>query len=161
MDEYAAYLGIDWADSKHDLCLLEATTGTRERHVLKHTPQAIAEYFTALRARYGGRKIAVGLEQLAPADPNTVAAALEDLATPYEQIENGIILASRRALTDSSYDSALGIAEPVRLEANKSNAPLQTIRPQFTSSRRPVIIFAVDAFQDAYPHYGDIINNCK
>jgi transposase len=63
MDEYVAYLGIDWADTKHDLCLLEATTGSRERQVLKHTPQAIAEYFTALRARYGGRKIAVALEQ--------------------------------------------------------------------------------------------------
>jgi transposase len=63
MNEFAAYLGIDWADSKHDLCLLDATTGARERQVLKHTPQAIAEYFTALRTRYGGRKIAVGLEQ--------------------------------------------------------------------------------------------------
>ena len=63
MNEYAAYLGIDWADSKHDLCLLDATTGAQEHQVLKHTPQAIAEYFTALRARYGGRQIAVGLEQ--------------------------------------------------------------------------------------------------
>jgi hypothetical protein len=24
MEQYAAYLGIDWADKKHDLCLVEA-----------------------------------------------------------------------------------------------------------------------------------------
>jgi transposase len=63
MEEYAAYLGIDWADRKHDLCLVDVATGTKTRMVLKHTPEAIAEYFTALRARYGGREIAVGLEQ--------------------------------------------------------------------------------------------------
>lgn len=63
MNEYAAYLGIDWADRKHDLCLLDASTGQKTRLVLKHTPEAIMEYFTALRSRYGGRKIAVGLEQ--------------------------------------------------------------------------------------------------
>jgi hypothetical protein len=63
MEDFAAYLGIDWADRKHDLCLLDASTGEKTSLVLKHTPEAIAEYFTALRARYKGRPIAVGLEQ--------------------------------------------------------------------------------------------------
>jgi len=63
MSEYAAYLGIDWADTKHDLCLVDAPTGTKTGLVLKHTPEAIAEYFTCLRARYPGQKIAVALEQ--------------------------------------------------------------------------------------------------
>jgi transposase len=63
MNEYAAYLGIDWADTKHDLCLLDASTGEKTHLVIKHTPEAIAEYFTSLRARYDGRQIAVGLEQ--------------------------------------------------------------------------------------------------
>jgi len=60
---YAAYLGIDWADKKHDLCLVDTATGKRTRQVLPHTPQAIAEYFTNLRQRYPGQLIAVGLEQ--------------------------------------------------------------------------------------------------
>jgi hypothetical protein len=60
---YAAYLGIDWADKKHDLCLVDAVTAKQTKQVLPHTPQAIAEYFTNLRQRYPGQLIAVGLEQ--------------------------------------------------------------------------------------------------
>ena len=63
MTEYAACLGIDWADKKHDLCLFDAATGKKTRQVLPHTPQAIAEYFSNLRVRYCGQQIAVGLEQ--------------------------------------------------------------------------------------------------
>lgn len=63
MTEYAACLGIDWADKKHDLCLFDTATGKKTKQVLPHTPQAIAEYFSNLRARYRGQQIAVGLEQ--------------------------------------------------------------------------------------------------
>ncbi len=63
MNQYPACLGIDWADKKHDLCLLDTATGKKTRLVLPHTSQAINEYFTGLRARYPGQPIAVGLEQ--------------------------------------------------------------------------------------------------
>ena len=63
MNQYPACLGIDWADKKHDLCLIDTATGKQTRQVLPHTPQAINEYFTGLRARYPGQQIAVGLEQ--------------------------------------------------------------------------------------------------
>ena len=63
MTQYAAYLGIDWADKKHDLCLVDATTGKKTKLVLAHTPQALAEYFHKLSAQYPGQLIAVGLEQ--------------------------------------------------------------------------------------------------
>jgi transposase len=63
MNQYAACLGIDWADKKHDLCLLDTATSQKTCLVLPHTPQAINEYFTNLRARYPGQQIAVGLEQ--------------------------------------------------------------------------------------------------
>ena len=63
MDEFAAYLGIDWADTKHDLCLVEAATGAKTTRVVRHTPEALAEYFSSLRAQYSGRQIAVALEQ--------------------------------------------------------------------------------------------------
>ena len=39
MTQYEAYLGIDWADKKHDLCLLDARSKKRKQ-VLPHTPQA-------------------------------------------------------------------------------------------------------------------------
>jgi len=63
MNQYAACLGIDWADKKHDLCLFDRATGKKTKQVLPHTPQAISEYFTSLRARYPGQQVAVGLEQ--------------------------------------------------------------------------------------------------
>jgi transposase len=63
MTEYAALLGIDWSDRKHDLCLIETASGQREASVLPHSSQAIAEWAAALRVRYGGRQVAVCLEQ--------------------------------------------------------------------------------------------------
>lgn len=63
MTEYAALLGIDWSDRKHDLCLIETATGKREPSILPHSPQAIEEWAVALRSRFGGRPVAVCLEQ--------------------------------------------------------------------------------------------------
>jgi Transposase len=63
MDDFAAYIGIDWSDSKHDLCLLEHASDRREFAVLDHSPEAIEEWASRLRARFPNRKIAVGLEQ--------------------------------------------------------------------------------------------------
>jgi hypothetical protein len=51
------------ADKEHDLCLCDAASGRRERAQFKQTPEAIAAWVAHLRARYGGRKIAVCLEQ--------------------------------------------------------------------------------------------------
>jgi transposase len=63
MSEYAALIGIDWADQKHDLCLIDSATTQREACVLRHSPQAIQEWAAGLRHRFGGQKIAVCLEQ--------------------------------------------------------------------------------------------------
>jgi transposase len=63
MTDFAALLGIDWSDKKHDLCLIDTATGRREASVLPHSPQAIDQWATALRARYGGQLVAVCLEQ--------------------------------------------------------------------------------------------------
>ena len=63
MAEFAALIGLDWADQKHDVCLVEAATATRQAATLEHSPQAIDEWATTLRARFGGRPVAVCLEQ--------------------------------------------------------------------------------------------------
>src|SRR2546429_9906667 len=63
MSEYAAFVGFDLADSKHDICLVDATTLKKEFSVIKHTPQALQEWATALRTRFDGGKVAVCLEQ--------------------------------------------------------------------------------------------------
>jgi transposase len=63
MTEYAAFLGIDWADKKHDVCLSDTTTGKREAATLPHSPHEIDHWASALRQRYAGHQIAVCLEQ--------------------------------------------------------------------------------------------------
>jgi transposase len=63
MSHFAAFLGIDWADTKHDLCLIEATTQHKEFRTLKHTPEALQDFFLALRQRFAGQPVAVAVEQ--------------------------------------------------------------------------------------------------
>jgi transposase len=63
MSNFAAFLGIDWADAKHDLCLITATTQRKEFRTLKHTPEALQDFFLDLRRRFPGQPIAVAVEQ--------------------------------------------------------------------------------------------------
>ena len=60
---FAALIGIDWADQKHDVCLVDTTTGSQQSSVIKHSPETLDEWARALRQRFGGRHIAVCLEQ--------------------------------------------------------------------------------------------------
>jgi len=61
--EFAALIGLDWADQKHDVCLLNLTTGQQEQAVLKHTPETIDDWAVELRRRFDGRPIGICLEQ--------------------------------------------------------------------------------------------------
>jgi Transposase. len=63
MLEFAAFVGIDWSDKKHDVCLVEAATGRKEFSVIKHSPQALNDWALQLRSRFAGQKVAVCLEQ--------------------------------------------------------------------------------------------------
>jgi hypothetical protein len=60
-EPYTAYIGIDWASSKHDICLQLAGGEERVFERIKHTPEAIEEWAQALYQRLGG-PIAVALE---------------------------------------------------------------------------------------------------
>jgi transposase len=59
---FAAFIGLDWADKKHDICLFVPGAAKRERSVLSHTPAAIQDWAEKLRARFGGAPVAVCLE---------------------------------------------------------------------------------------------------
>jgi len=60
---FAALIGLDWADCKHDLCLVDAATGSRELCVVAHSPESLNEWARALRARFNGAQVALCLEQ--------------------------------------------------------------------------------------------------
>lgn len=59
--EFAAFVGIDWADEEHAVCVLDGERLRRE--VLPHTPEAIAAWAAELARDFGGRPVAVMLEQ--------------------------------------------------------------------------------------------------
>jgi len=60
-DTFTAYVGIDWADKKHDICLQPADKDKRVFSKISHTVEAIDEWATALYKQFGG-PIAVAIE---------------------------------------------------------------------------------------------------
>ncbi len=61
-EQFAAFIGIDWADSKHDVCLLKSGSTHRQSSILRHTPEAIEAWANALRRQFGGKPVAICLE---------------------------------------------------------------------------------------------------
>lgn len=61
--EIAAFIGLDWADQQHVVCLQEAGTTHRESLKLDQTPEGLQAWIQQLRARFGGRPVAIALEQ--------------------------------------------------------------------------------------------------
>lgn len=62
LDQYAAIVGIDWADKKHDICLKLPGRDALSFSRLENTPEAIDDWANALRKRFGGRPVAVCIE---------------------------------------------------------------------------------------------------
>jgi len=59
--EFTAYVGLDWADAKHDICVQAAGCETREFDRFAHHTECIEEWARSMQQRFGGR-IAVALE---------------------------------------------------------------------------------------------------
>ena len=60
---YAAFVGLDWADRSHQICLRAAESPRDEQSKLAHNPLALHTWAHELRARFPEGKIAVALEQ--------------------------------------------------------------------------------------------------
>jgi hypothetical protein len=61
MQPYAAFVGIDWADTKHDVCIQSADSLRREFAVIPHKVEEIDEWARSLHRRFSG-PIAIALE---------------------------------------------------------------------------------------------------
>jgi Transposase len=61
--EWAAFASIDWADREHAWRLVPAGSAVHEQGALENTPEAVDRWATNLCVRFGGRPIAVCLEQ--------------------------------------------------------------------------------------------------
>src|SRR5262245_22248260 len=62
-DIYAALVGIDWSDRKHDFGLQVVGSEAQEQGVIGHTPEAIDAWVRGLAERFAGQRMAVCLEQ--------------------------------------------------------------------------------------------------
>jgi hypothetical protein len=59
-NQFAAHVGLDWADKKHDVCV-QFKNGERVFHVIEHTAEALDVWLTELHQKVKGR-IAIALE---------------------------------------------------------------------------------------------------
>lgn len=59
---FAATIGWDWANQKHDLWLRPAEGGKAEHLILEQSPEAIHEWAAKLRERFVGRPVAICIE---------------------------------------------------------------------------------------------------
>jgi len=61
--EMAAFIGLDWADQHHVLCLRAADSSQIETSVLDQKPESLQAWIQQLRLRFAGRPVALILEQ--------------------------------------------------------------------------------------------------
>lgn len=59
----AAYIGLDWADTEHELTMMVVETGQIETRKLKQESEALGDWVECLRQRFSGRKVAIAVEQ--------------------------------------------------------------------------------------------------
>ncbi len=62
-NDYAALVGIDWADRQHAFALQVAGQSQLEQGVLEQKPEALGCWVAQLRERFGGHPVAIALEQ--------------------------------------------------------------------------------------------------
>ena len=61
--EFAAFVGLDWADQKHDVALAEAGAARCEHLEVVHSAEAIDAWACGLRTRFAGKLVAVCFEE--------------------------------------------------------------------------------------------------
>jgi transposase len=112
LKSFAALIGLDWADQKHDVALRAQGAERIESSTFPHDPQAIADWVSALRQRFGAGLIGLCLEQargaliyalmtydnlvLYPINPKTLAklrAALYPSGKKDDPVDSDLLLA--------------------------------------------------------------------
>src|SRR5437762_11648667 len=62
-NQYAAFIAIDWHDQKHVLSLQLAGQTKKATGTLEQKPEGIGPWVAKLRERFGGRPVAIAVEQ--------------------------------------------------------------------------------------------------
>ena len=53
-EQIVAWIGMDWADEAHEVCDYSVETGRKANYAVNHGAEALQEWVSPLRARYGG-----------------------------------------------------------------------------------------------------------
>jgi transposase len=62
-ERIVAWIGVDWADEDHKVWEYNVGTGGKDNYAVPHSAESLQEWVRQLRNRYGGRRVAVVLEQ--------------------------------------------------------------------------------------------------
>ena len=62
MRELAAFVGWDWGDKEHELCLIERGSEVKERSTVESNGESLHEWAAEMRRRFLGRLVGVCLE---------------------------------------------------------------------------------------------------
>jgi hypothetical protein len=62
INDFAALIGIDWADTKHDICEYPINTQKYHYCIIKSKPEALHDWAMSLKQRYPNQQIAVACE---------------------------------------------------------------------------------------------------
>src|SRR5882724_13490069 len=144
-EEFAAFVGIDWADAQHDVCLQAAGSEKRASCMVAHTPETIDAWVSMLRTRFHGQPIALCLELnkgpivsalrtydflvLFPLNPMTVARYRE-ACTPSRAKDDP---------TDAALQLELLLTHRHKLQPLKPQSPAMRALEQLVEHRRRVV----------------------
>jgi transposase len=62
-NEFAALIGIDWGDREHHVALWDVEQRAGQKYSIEQTPEALHGWIDSLRKRFGGRPLAMAVEQ--------------------------------------------------------------------------------------------------
>jgi transposase len=142
---FAAFIGIDWADRKHDVCLQVSGANAVEASVVEHRPKAIEEWAHRLRERFGGQRIAVCLEL---SHGPIVSALLEHDIFVIYPVNPSTLAKYRRAFTpsrakDDPTDAAIALdllrRHPERLKPLHQESPNMRALRRLVEARRDLV----------------------
>jgi transposase len=61
-ESFAAFIGLDWEQETHSVCILPVADGVMQHGEVKHDPEEIANWVAGLREQFGGRRVAICVE---------------------------------------------------------------------------------------------------
>ncbi|MFT5757584.1 MAG: hypothetical protein ACI9LM_002320 [Alteromonadaceae bacterium] len=166
-EKHSVYVGIDWANDKHDLCVQQANSEIRKFKVIKHSANTINDWIITLHKQYKGQ-IAVAVEL--SKGPIVYALQKFDFVTIYP-VNPSMLAQYRKAFspsgakddpTDAELALDLMLHYPKKVKALKMESePVRKLtylveqRRRLVEDRRRFSNRLINTLKQYYPHLLD------